>query len=140
MKDEPEWAASLHALIRTGIDDLKTSLDQGVKQNMNYWQLTNSEGKICSVCLAGATMLQKGVKLIPDDDLPSWARTLNCLRMGSLDLTDVCNCMPLELDRSIIAEWDEAGHNVCIISDEMEVDEILEELEARYEFLKQRNI
>ncbi len=79
-------------LIKTAVQDMKISINQGLKIDMDAWIKHNIEsGKICSVCFAGSVMLQKGDDILksmsPNGkiDMISFSTSLFPKEYGALD-------------------------------------------------------
>ena len=80
-------------LIRIAIEDVRQTIKDGVEIDMEYWGFgkDSNEPQGCSVCMAGAVMLQRGLSknIAPDDfdflgDNQDQYNFLDYIRLGDI--------------------------------------------------------
>jgi len=130
----------LHVLLRIAIDDLKTCISTpGYVIDMDNW--VYHRDNTCYVCLAGAVMVQNLKDLGVQQT--NWAQALDSLRTGDLIMAW---CLLGDRDDHSLAGpledlWlEDPRRHICLDSTKQSTGRILECLEARYDFLKQKDI
>ena len=136
----------LHVLLRLAIDDLKSCItapeyDIDMDNWVYHWDNT------CYVCLAGAVMVQtlRDFSYAQENMIiPVWAMALEALRTGDLITALGYKAQDIHtVDRFFELAWKDAGLDVRIETPEdnpLDSENTLLLLEAKYEFLKQKDI
>jgi len=153
---------TLHELLRLAIDDLKLCYaDPDVEVDMGEWLAYDNETGICKVCLAGALLLTRGslpspvpgsqrplnYATVQDEDIYPWMEALNNIRVGQLQLAlahirrhSRVGPDPKSDVAQALLEWAALGLGTSLTTPRCSSEEMIDQLEQRYEFLKRHNL